>query len=252
MNLRNRILITLFALGTILGGCDLLIYDGLEDCPQGVYVKFYSMTPCDVDSTFIGEVPSLTVFAFDENDKLVTSVSQQNVTLSRDYEILVPVSNGNFSFVAWAGVNDKFTSGTFTRGTTTRKDVMLTLKSTGNLAANIGNLHVWHGGSSMISLPDPSKDGSVYKYTAINLEELTNRVKVIVEIESSVKDIAPQDLEVSVASANGMVNIDGSMPLKSPKLNYPLLNTIWFFLLNWFRYSSVISTSREKYPSRCW
>ena len=41
MNLRNKILITLFTLGTIFWGCDSLIYDDLADCPQGVYVKFY-------------------------------------------------------------------------------------------------------------------------------------------------------------------------------------------------------------------
>lgn len=224
MNLRNRILITLFALGTILGGCDSLIFDDLEDCPQGVYVKFYSMTPCDVDSTFIGEVPSLTVFAFDENDKLATSVTQQKVTLSRDYELLVPVSEGNYSFVAWAGLNDNFTSGAFTPGVTTRKDVVLTLKSANNIAANLGSTRVWHGESPVISLPNPKENGSVYKHTAINLKELTNRVKVIVEIESSVKDIVPQDLAVSVGSANGTVHIDGSMPLKLPQLTYPLLH----------------------------
>ena len=62
MNVQNKILITLFALGTIFWSCDSLIYDDLADCPQGVYVKFYSMTPCAADSTFLGSVSSLTLF----------------------------------------------------------------------------------------------------------------------------------------------------------------------------------------------
>jgi len=46
------------------------------------------------------------VFAFDENNKLVTSVTQEGVNLSRDFEVLLPVSDGNYTFVAWAGVDD--------------------------------------------------------------------------------------------------------------------------------------------------
>ena len=89
---------SLSILGVIFGGCDSLLYDNLEDCPQGVYVKFYSMTPCESDSIFIGSVPSLTVFAFDKKGTLVTFVTQKEVTLSREYEILMPVSNGSYSF----------------------------------------------------------------------------------------------------------------------------------------------------------
>ena len=107
MKLLNKLTITLFALGMIFASCDTLIYDNLEDCPQGVYVKFFSMTPCDTDSSFIGDVSSLTLFAFDKNDKLVITTTKTNVTLSRDYDILVPVSNGEFSFIAWAGLNDE-------------------------------------------------------------------------------------------------------------------------------------------------
>jgi hypothetical protein len=93
-----KLLMTLFALGTMLWSCDSFIYDDLKHCPQGVYVKFYSKTPCASDSTFIGSVPSLTVFAFDKNDKLVTSVTKTNVNLDRNYEVYMPVSNGNYTF----------------------------------------------------------------------------------------------------------------------------------------------------------
>lgn len=222
MNLRNKILITLFALGTIFWGCDSLIYDDLADCPQGVYVKFYSMTPCESDSTFIGSVPSLTVFAFDENNKLVTSVTQQGVNLSRDYEVLVPVSDGNYTFVAWAGVDDNFTKGTFTNGTTTKKDVMFTLNATAGMAANLSGTRVWQGESPVVFLPDPDEYASFYEHTAVNLQEVTNRIEVIVEFDkATMKDYNPEELHVEVASANGTMRIDGSMPLNEVPLIYP-------------------------------
>ena len=127
-NLKIKLLMSLSILGVILGGCDSLLYDNLEDCPQGVYVKFYSMTPCETDSTFIGNVPTLSVFAFDDNDKLVVMHKEDNASLTQDFEVLMPVSNGNYNFVAWAGVNDDFSIESFTTGTTTKQDVMLTLK----------------------------------------------------------------------------------------------------------------------------
>ena len=228
-NLQNKILMTLFALGTILWSCDSFIYDNLKDCPQGVYVKFYSMTPCESDSTFIGSVPSLTVFAFDKSDKLVTSVTKQNVTLSRDFEVLVPVSDGNFTFVAWAGIDDKFTTATFTNGTTTKKDVMLTLKSTSNTAADLGKTRVWQGESPVVFLPSPKDNGSFYQHTAVNLRELTNRLTVIVEFDKTInlQEITPKDLTIAVSSANGITDIDGNMPFGSPVLNYPVLNTTY-------------------------
>ncbi len=228
MNLRIRILMMACALGTIFWGCDSLIYKDLADCPQGVYVKFYSMTPCAVDSTFIGDVSSLTIFAFDEEDKLVTSVTKENVSLDKDFEILMPVSNGNYSFIAWANVNNSFTRQVFSSGKTTKKSVMFILKSLNNVASGLNKTqYIWQGESPSVFLPDPEEVGSLYKHTAINLQELTNRIKVIVELDPSITEFTSKDLKVAVSSANGIVNIDGSMPTNSPRLTYPLLNTLY-------------------------
>lgn len=222
MNLRNKILITLFALGTIFWSCDSLIFDDLADCPQGVYVKFYSMTPCESDSTFVGSVPSLTVFAFDDNDRLVTSVSQQNVTLSRDYEVLMPVQDGNYTFVAWAGVNDKFTVSSFTNGTTTKKEVMLKLNATSGVAANLKGTTIWQGESPVVFLPDPAEYASFYEHTAVNLREVTNRVDLVVEFDkATMKEYDLDELHVEVSSGNGTIRIDGTMPLNQEVLRYP-------------------------------
>ncbi len=226
MNLRSKILMTLFALGTILmSSCDSLIYEDMTDCPQGVYVKFYSMTPCAVDSAFIGNVPSLTVFAFDDRDLLAVVVVEQNVNLNSDFNVFFPVSNGNYSFTAWAGIDGNFDVRSFTPGVTTKKDVMLALNATDAIAANLQNTRVWRGESPVVNLPNPAEYGTVYKYTAVNLQEVTNRIKLIVEIDPLVEDVTPQDLAVAVSSANGVININGTMPIGSEILNYPILNT---------------------------
>lgn len=227
MNLRNKILIPLFALGTLLLGCDDLIYDELDNCPQGVYVKFYSMTPCALDSTYVGEVSSLMVFAFDKNDKLVTSVTKENVNLTSDYELFLPVSDGYFSFIGWTGIDNNFTRSAFVSGTTTKKDIMATLNSEKNLAASLKGVRVWQGESPSVFLPDPSEFGEVYKHTEINLNEQTNRVKILVEFDKSITALSPKDLAITLASANGTININGSMPLNTTQLLYPIQQTTY-------------------------
>lgn len=226
-NLRIWIIMVLFATGALFWGCDSLIYDDLKDCPQGVYVKFYSKTPCADDSLFIGNVSSLTVFAFDQNGKLSTTVQQQDVNLSRDFEVLVPVSDGNYSFIGWAGVSEKLKRNIFTEGITTREDVMMTINSTYNVAAALSSgERIWHGESPIVFLPDPEEYGSVYRHTAINLKELTNRVKIIVEFDKvTMKSYDPTKLNVAVSSANGTVRIDGTMPMNTPVLTYPSVYT---------------------------
>ncbi len=221
MNVRNKIWITLFALGAIFWGCDSLIFDELADCPQGVHVRFYSMTPCETDTTFLGDVTSLTLFAFDENDRLVTSVTRENVALSSDFDLLVPVSDGKFSFVAWAGIDDKFTKKTFTSGTTTKKEVMLTLNTTSGVAANLNGTRVWQGESPVVFLPDPAEYASFYEHTAINLREVTNRVRLVVEFDAvTMKERDIQHLGVEVSAANGTMHIDGSLPSGQAVLAY--------------------------------
>ncbi len=227
MNLRNKIALTLLFFGALLVGCKN-IYEDLSECPQGVYVKFYSKTPCAVDSTYIGQVSDLHVFAFDDKDVLVSTIRQKNVSLDKDFKVLVPVSNGYFSFIGWGGVNDNlFTQTPFVKGVTTKKDVMLTLKATKRMAAALKNHQVWQGVSPTVFLEDPTQVGTVYKHTAVNLREVTNRLNVEVELHESVaKNIAPGDIEVEITSGNGVMNIDGTMPLKQEILTYPSVVTI--------------------------
>lgn len=226
-NLRIRVIAALFAIGFILWSCDSFIYNDLADCPQGVYVKFYSKTACATDSSFIGNVSSLTVFAFNPEGILEASVEQSHVNLTRDFEVFIPVSNGNYSFIAWAGVNEKFKKSGFSRKVTTKQDVMMIINSVNNEATRLVTTErIWQGESPMVFLPDPEEYGSVYEHTSVNLKELTNRVKVIVEFDQqTMKNYDPQKLNVAVSSANGTVRIDGTMPMNSPVLTYSSFDT---------------------------
>ena len=224
-NMQFRILMALSILGVIFGSCDSLIYDNLEDCPQGVYVKFYSMTPCDADSIFPGNVGKLSLFAFDEKGILAVTHEEVNPNLTKDYEVLIPVTDGIYTFVTWAGLNDKFDVSTFTPGVTTKEDVMMTLKSADGMAAQLGQDKVYQGESPAVYLPDPAEYGTVYKHTSVNLREVTNRVKLIVEVdhENVIQEWMPEakDMIPSIRSANQTMLIDGKVKRGETQIEYP-------------------------------
>lgn len=220
MNLRSKLSLTVLLIGVLLGGCNL-IYEDLSECPQGVYVSYYSKTPCAVDSTFLGTEGAQTVylFAFDENNLLYNVATDHNVVLDKDYKMLVPVTKGSYTFIGWAGVDDTFLKGSFAKGKTTKSDLMLTLKQDKGFGLLPQTKKVWQGESDIVVMPDAAEIGSLYKYTAINLLEKTNRINITVKIHESIKDkLDPRDFVVGIKSANGVLNIDGTMPLGADAL----------------------------------
>lgn len=227
MNVRNTIGLWLLALTAIFSSCDALIYDKFENCPQGVYVSFYAMTPCDTDTSRVGKVQSLSVFAFDEEDKLVTSVTENNPDLTADYEVLVPVSNGYFTFIAWTGLNDSFDRTNLKPGVTTKTDLLASLKTAQGIASLLQmNDTILQGESAVVVLPDPKEVGTIYKHTAINMKEISNSIKLIVEFDQvTMGSFDPQNVRVSVSSANTALNIDGSMPRNTPQVRYAALDS---------------------------
>ena len=86
---------------------------------------------------------------------------------------------------------------------------------------------VWQGQSRTIHLPDPAISGALYKYTAVNLREVTNRIKLIVEFDrTTMKEKLPKDLRVKVSSANTSMHIDGTTKRNGTPIEYPAQNVV--------------------------
>lgn len=221
--MQKKLLAVLLFLSALFFGCDnSLIYENLEECPHGVYVSFYSQTECAQEPSYIGTTPILHLFAFDVNGTLAAIHTATDVTLDKDFKVLMPISGGVYTFIAWAGAREPFKVAKFEVGKTTKKDVMMTLESISGKAPVIGDQRVWQGESSIIAIADHKTDGSVFEEAKINLLEVTNRIRISVELhESILKDTRPADFSVSVSSANGVIAIDRKMPFGSPVLEYP-------------------------------
>lgn len=100
--------ITFISLWAILCGCTPSFFEEEGDCEPVHIVRFnYDMNMKFADA-FHAEVPSVDLYVFDMDGRLVTSVSRQVAPdESRDFSIeLRDIPSGHYSLLAWCGVKD--------------------------------------------------------------------------------------------------------------------------------------------------
>lgn len=227
MNFLNKFTGVLFfaATAATLTGCDAMFHDDLADCPQGVYVNFYTKTSCETAERDLGKVSQLHVLAFDYNHKLVAVKEEKDVNLTRDHKVLMPVGNGTYSFIGWAGATPAlFDNAPLTLGTTTKEDVMLALKHQANgQYLDLAGHQLYQGISEKpILMEDPATHGSVYKNVAVNLLEKTYRIKVQVKVDPSLQGkVNVNDFALNVTGGNGTLQINGETPNNLAVAAYP-------------------------------
>ncbi|GHV56616.1 hypothetical protein FACS1894182_03520 [Bacteroidia bacterium] len=188
-----------------LAGCR--IYDNMEDCSQGIDVRFYSKTSCSSDTIYPDAVRDLRLYVFDKNDRLVSYQANSAVEMQPIFHQTVEAKNGLFTVVAWAGL----ASGPYDLPipeiqVTTKGDLLFRLQREVQKATSIDGRRMYYGESPAVFLPDPAEYGSVFESTSVNLKEITNRFSIQVEGLPQA-----EDYEVVIESANGSMNIDGSI-----------------------------------------
>lgn len=217
-------LFLLFAVAlTGLYGCRNLIYDDNNDCNQFLHIHFYSKTPCQEDSIYIGPVSNLMVFALDHQGKVVDIVNKKNVDITKDYTVELAVREGYYNLIAWTGLDKNFAISDVIKGKSTQKDILTKLKTENGRALLLNNSHVYIGRNEQAVKIEPYNDAAAVNHDMyLNLSEMTYKVKVTVDLDESVLDkLKSEDIEVRISSANGTYAIDGNMPLQNAVLQYP-------------------------------
>lgn len=217
----NISLFTLLAVCLSLGSCNT-IYDDLKDCPQGVDVRFFSKSTCQPDTTYLSKVDKLHLFAFDENDKLCRVTVKENVRLSRDYNLHMPLETGVYSIISWCGINDSFDIASLKKGETTKDELFFMLKNSSGEAASLDNHQVYQGECFDVNIKDSKSVGSAFEKAAVNLREQTNRINVELILDETIHETASlDDFSVSIISDNGAICLDGTIPEASQTVEYP-------------------------------
>lgn len=195
--------LTAFVLLNITG----CVYDDRDDCFQGINVHFFSKNACDADTVY-PSLSGLKLFVFDENDNLVASRDADNEEITAHYSKTLKARNGLFTVVAWGGLSsDAIDLQEIKEFITIKKDVLFRiLQNTQGEISLPESTKIYFGESRPIFLPDPAEYGSVFEQAEVNMQEITNRLKV--QIEG-----LPQtnDFEVVIESENSSMNIDSSV-----------------------------------------
>lgn len=216
MNAFNKLLLAVFTLATALTSCNSWIYDTPEDCPQGVYLKYYAQSTCgDTITSFyddFGRSASLTIFAFNQEDKLVSYRQVNKVDLTKDYHYLYPISNGRYYFRTWVNATKAdLKANNFEPGITTANDLGFAMRQTmsGELLNIDTAMHIWQGRSdSVIVLPDPQEINTEwYDTVATSLVDQTKKIRVT--LEGLPKDTL-KAMQVYLELGNHAKNIDAS------------------------------------------
>lgn len=206
MNIHYKIVLLInIVILLLLSGC---IKEDYDDCEQGIDIYFYSKTKCENDTVYPEQIKNITVCVFDENDLLVGYQKSGNAKLQRSFRERIEVREGGlYTVVAWSGLDESlYDINIPTEMISKKSDLLFRLKRTLKKASSISGSKVYYGESPAIYVPQASGTESLFKNAAVNMQEMTNRLTIIVEGLDN-----PDNYYIDIESNNGSMNINGTI-----------------------------------------
>lgn len=226
------------AMGSAVVSCDSILDDEAVDCSISYKVKFkydYNMKYADA---FANEVKSVTLYAFDDNGKLVYQKTEEgNVLAQEGYAMDVDMQPGDYQLIAWAGLNndDSFSvpliapgssieelqckmDRIYTPGGQTRNDNF-------DAIINTRLSSLFHGQVTEHSF---TTRAAMEQTVTVPLVKNTNAIKVILHQMDGVA-IPAEDFEFTITDNNGLMNYDNSL-MEDEQLTYHSYHTEAGFL----------------------
>lgn len=226
---------TILGAASMLASCDSAIYEDLPVCEETARhaVKFQWTRNMLGADAFSGNVHSVAVYVFDENDKYVTTFTESGDVLAmQGYTLpIVGLEPGNYTFVAWCGLDnsaeratrsESFTIDDCIAGKTSRQDLLCTMKrdiySDGTHHSSEELFDLYHGTAYGVTIYDDNDLGDDHIYT-INLTKDTNNVAIILQ------NLSGEDIDISkfffqIEENNGTMKPDNSLDETDEVINY--------------------------------
>ena len=218
INIIKRYSYSLFAallLGSSLVSCDAILEEKEVDCSINYSVKFkydYNMKYADA---FANEVKSVTLYAFDNDGKLVYQKTEEGDVLKQEgYAMDVDMDPGNYHLIAWAGLNDddSFSVPLVSQGASIedlkcRMDRVYTKSDVEGGIINTKLTSLFHGQVESQSFVTRA---AINQEIVVPLVKNTNTVKIILHQMDGVR-IPAEDLEFTITDNNGLMDYDNSL-----------------------------------------
>lgn len=174
--LRIRILLLLLPL---LAGCHSGIREDLSDCPQGTRFTFDILYPQTIN--YSETVREIRLFAFDEEGRLIREISDRPEAFVPSYSLMSDLYRPGHktTFYAWGGANlSQYSFDGFKPGTTLEEMTVSLERQGRELPATASPLYA--GRASRV-LEQAERIGTVIDSVHIDLRQITNHLKIIVE-----------------------------------------------------------------------
>lgn len=205
--------------------CDNILAEEEEDCSIHYRVKFkydYNMKYADA---FANEVNSVTLYAFDDDGKLVFQKTEEGEILkSPNYYMELDINPGDYRLITWAGRLDEeasFSVPLLTVGESTYEDLICKMeraytRTTDNGAyINTELTGLWHG-----EIPKQNffSRAALIQTAVIPLVKNTNRIRIILQ-QLSDGSVDASKFDYTITDDNGLMNYDNSI-LEDELLTY--------------------------------
>lgn len=192
----------------ILTGCNSAIYDEEGDCDPVHVIRFNYDLNMKFSDAFPAEVPSVDLYVFDNNDRLIRTVSRYvgRKDEARNFSIeLRGLAPGHYNLLAWCGVKDSkyFQVNPAGEATPARQDLTCRIQredvdeTGGHIRNDIGRLY--HGRLDNV---DMTQDEGRYEHI-IDLTKNTNVIRVVLQhMSGAPMDTA--DYKMTITDVNGL------------------------------------------------
>lgn len=209
--------------GSTLMSCDSILEEKEVDCSINYSVKFkydYNMKHADA---FANEVKSVTLYAFNNEGKLVYQKTEEGDVLKQEgYAMDVDMNPGDYHLIAWAGLNDddSFSVPLVSQGASIedlrcRMDRVYTKSETDGGIVNTKLSSLFHG---QVVNQNFVTRAPINQEIVVPLVKNTNTVKIILHQMDGVT-IPADDLEFTITDNNGYMDYDNTL-LDDEKLTY--------------------------------
>lgn len=209
--------------GSAVVSCDSILEEKDVDCSMEYRVKFkydYNMKYADA---FSREVGAVTLYAFDDNGKLVYQKTEEGDVLGEDgYTMKVDLEPGDYHLITWAGLNDEasFSVPLVTAGQSSmdelqcKMDRMYSRAEDGTAVVNSKLSSLWHGEV----IKQTFSRAATSQVVTVPLVKNTNSIRIILQqMDGVIVDV--NNFEFTITDDNGLMNYDNKL-LEDETLTY--------------------------------
>lgn len=205
-------IVLMLPLATMLSGCEML-YEDEGDCSVKYHVAFRYVNNIVEADAFANQVKSVTLFVYDKQGNLVTSVSEEGEALKqKDYLMKVDVPAGVYDLVAWCGLADGrsfiLNGGSMPNKLEEAKCKLIREQlADGAPVSSKALAPLFHAIERDVEFPDTNKHTVV---CTMDLTKDTNTIRLILTHYNGGR-INPDDFTFAISDNNGYLAYDNSL-----------------------------------------